>query len=165
MRAVVDGDESAAADRLRGEPAAQPRGRSQPDPAQTPSGISSGARACPSRHSDGRDRKEAGVGHGVCDPRRRASGRVRRDGGVAGRDAPVSRLTGIAVGAIRGYQYVLSPWVGSACRFAPTCSEYARLAIIDHGVARGSWLALRRLLRCQPFHRGGYDPPPPVRSV
>ena len=76
----------------------------------------------------------------------------------------MSSLTGIAVAAIRGYQWLLSPWVGAACRFAPTCSEYARLAVIDHGVFRGSWLAVRRILRCQPFHRGGYDPPPPARS-
>jgi putative membrane protein insertion efficiency factor len=76
----------------------------------------------------------------------------------------MSRMAGIAVAGIRGYQWLLSPWVGRACRFAPTCSEYARLAVIDHGVCRGSWLAVRRILRCQPFHRGGYDPPPPVRS-
>ena len=76
----------------------------------------------------------------------------------------MSSLTGIAVAAIRGYQWLLAPWVGAACRFAPTCSEYARLAVIDHGVFRGSWLAVRRILRCQPFHRGGYDPPPPARS-
>ena len=75
----------------------------------------------------------------------------------------MSPLTGMAVRAIRGYQWLLSPWVGQACRFAPTCSEYARLAVIDHGVLRGSWLAVRRILRCQPFHRGGYDPPPPAR--
>ena len=72
-------------------------------------------------------------------------------------------LTGVAVGVIRGYQWLLSPWVGGACRFAPTCSEYARLAVTDHGVLRGSWLAVRRILRCQPFHPGGYDPPPQAR--
>ncbi len=70
----------------------------------------------------------------------------------------------LAVSVIKGYQWLLSPFVGSACRFSPTCSEYARLAMIDHGAFRGSWLALLRILRCQPFHPGGFDPPPPARS-
>ncbi len=58
------------------------------------------------------------------------------------------------------YQYLLSPWVGSSCRFYPTCSEYAKSAIETHGVLRGSWLAGRRLLRCHPWHPGGTDPVP-----
>lgn len=69
----------------------------------------------------------------------------------------------LAVVGIRGYQWVISPVIGSACRFAPTCSEYARLAVIDHGVIHGLWLAARRLVRCHPFHPGGFDPPPPAR--
>lgn len=73
-------------------------------------------------------------------------------------------LARAVVVAIRGYQWLVSPLVGQACRFAPTCSEYARLAVIEHGVFRGSWLAVLRILRCQPFHRGGYDPPPPARN-
>ncbi|MBI1848564.1 MAG: membrane protein insertion efficiency factor YidD [Candidatus Rokubacteria bacterium] len=68
-----------------------------------------------------------------------------------------------AVAAVIGYQRILSPALGGACRFAPTCSEYARLAIEEHGFARGAALAARRLLRCHPFHRGGYDPPPSRR--
>ena len=59
--------------------------------------------------------------------------------------------------AIRGYQYLLSPWIGNQCRFYPTCSEYARLAIVEHGSFRGSWLALRRTLKCHPWHAGGVD--------
>ncbi len=59
--------------------------------------------------------------------------------------------------AIRGYQYVLSPWVGNQCRFYPTCSEYARLAVIEHGVFAGGWLAVRRILKCHPWHAGGVD--------
>ncbi|UCD68499.1 MAG: membrane protein insertion efficiency factor YidD [Betaproteobacteria bacterium] len=59
--------------------------------------------------------------------------------------------------AIRGYQFLLSPWFGNQCRFYPTCSEYARLAIIEHGSFRGSWLALRRTLKCHPWHAGGID--------
>ena len=66
----------------------------------------------------------------------------------------------LAVRAVAMYQRWLSPFLPPACRFAPTCSEYARLALIEHGVGRGSWLALLRLVRCHPFNRGGYDPPP-----
>jgi hypothetical protein len=66
---------------------------------------------------------------------------------------------------IRAYQYVLSPWVGGSCRYWPTCSEYAREAIVTHGAAYGSWLALRRLARCHPYGRGGVDPVPPVPSA
>ncbi len=66
----------------------------------------------------------------------------------------------LVVGAVVTYQRWLSPLLPPACRFAPTCSEYARLAVMEHGVGHGSWLALRRLVRCHPFNRGGYDPPP-----
>ena len=61
---------------------------------------------------------------------------------------------------LRGYQLVVSPLVGPACRFAPTCSEYAREAIDVHGPGRGSWLAARRLCRCHPFGGSGFDPVP-----
>jgi putative membrane protein insertion efficiency factor len=66
----------------------------------------------------------------------------------------------VAAGVVVAYQRLVSPLLPSACRFAPTCSEYARLALLDQGLARGSWLALRRLASCHPFNRGGYDPPP-----
>jgi putative membrane protein insertion efficiency factor len=62
--------------------------------------------------------------------------------------------------AIRGYQLVLSPLWGPTCRFYPSCSEYAGVAISRHGVTRGAYLATRRLLRCHPFHPGGFDPVP-----
>jgi putative membrane protein insertion efficiency factor len=61
---------------------------------------------------------------------------------------------------IRAYQLVLSPWLGGRCRFYPSCSHYALEAVREHGSLRGSWLSLRRLLRCHPFHPGGYDPVP-----
>ncbi len=61
---------------------------------------------------------------------------------------------------IRVYQLTLSPLLGGGCRYVPTCSNYAAEAIRRHGVARGSWLGLKRLLRCHPFHRGGFDPVP-----
>jgi len=61
---------------------------------------------------------------------------------------------------IRGYQLIVSPVLGPACRFYPSCSQYASLAINRYGVVKGSYLAFRRLLRCHPFHPGGYDPVP-----
>jgi len=61
---------------------------------------------------------------------------------------------------IRGYQYLLSPLLGSHCRFHPTCSSYAYQAISRFGALRGGWLALRRLGRCHPWHEGGIDPVP-----
>ena len=61
---------------------------------------------------------------------------------------------------IRAYQVVISPWLPPACRFYPSCSHYALMAFEAHGFFRGTGLTLRRLLRCQPFSRGGYDPVP-----
>lgn len=61
-------------------------------------------------------------------------------------------------GLIFLYQRLLSPKLGANCRFRPTCSQYAREAVEIHGAFRGSSLALRRLLRCHPWHEGGYDP-------
>jgi len=54
----------------------------------------------------------------------------------------------------------LSPWWGGQCRFTPTCSEYAMDAIREHGSLRGSWLAMRRVTKCHPWHHGGFDPVP-----
>jgi putative membrane protein insertion efficiency factor len=69
-------------------------------------------------------------------------------------------------GAVRGYQYTLRPFIGAQCRFHPHCSAYAVEALETHGAARGSWLAAKRILRCNPWHPGGYDPvPPPAGSV
>jgi putative membrane protein insertion efficiency factor len=61
---------------------------------------------------------------------------------------------------IRVYQLVLSPVIGPACRFYPTCSAYALEAIARHGLFKGAFLAVRRFLRCHPFHPGGVDPVP-----
>ena len=64
------------------------------------------------------------------------------------------------VALIRAYQLVISPALPPACRFTPTCSQYALEAIRRHGAARGSWLAVRRLARCHPFNPGGFDAVP-----
>jgi uncharacterized protein len=61
---------------------------------------------------------------------------------------------------IRAYQLILSPFVGPACRFAPSCSDYALTAIVRYGLLKGSILAIRRLLRCHPWGGSGYDPVP-----
>jgi putative membrane protein insertion efficiency factor len=61
---------------------------------------------------------------------------------------------------VRGYQYALRPLLGAHCRFYPSCSEYAWSAFERHGALKGSWLALRRIVRCHPYHPGGYDPIP-----
>jgi putative membrane protein insertion efficiency factor len=61
---------------------------------------------------------------------------------------------------IRLYQYLFRPMLGSNCRFAPSCSEYALEAVQKYGALKGGWLALRRISRCHPYHPGGYDPVP-----
>ncbi|HEX6580608.1 MAG TPA: membrane protein insertion efficiency factor YidD [Actinomycetota bacterium] len=66
--------------------------------------------------------------------------------------------------AIRTYQLTLSGWLGGQCRFSPTCSRYAEEAIRSLGVMRGSLLATRRVLRCNPFGRGGLDPVPQPKT-
>lgn len=66
----------------------------------------------------------------------------------------------IALALLRSYKDRVSPLMPPSCRFIPTCSEYAYEAIERHGVPRGIWLGVRRLLRCHPFSRGGYDPVP-----
>jgi len=71
----------------------------------------------------------------------------------------------ILIGFIKVYRYVLSPFIGQHCRFTPTCSEYATEAIEQHGALKGSWLAIRRLSRCHPFHTGGFDPVPDNKKV
>ncbi len=63
---------------------------------------------------------------------------------------------------IRGYQLLLSPWLGQTCRFQPTCSQYGIQAIKTHGVLKGIWLLCKRIIRCHPACRGGVDPVPPA---
>lgn len=61
---------------------------------------------------------------------------------------------------VRAYQYCISPFLGSNCRFTPTCSQYAVEALRRYGAIKGSWLTVRRIGRCHPYHKGGYDPVP-----
>ena len=65
-----------------------------------------------------------------------------------------------AAATLSAYKRFVSPLLPPACRFHPTCSEYAREAILRHGLPRGTWLTIRRLARCHPFHPGGFDPVP-----
>ncbi|HWI25811.1 MAG TPA: membrane protein insertion efficiency factor YidD [Stellaceae bacterium] len=74
-------------------------------------------------------------------------------------------LTAVLRGLIRAYQLLISPLLPPSCRYLPSCSSYAAEAIEIHGALRGSWLALRRLLRCHPWGGSGYDPVPPARTV
>ena len=64
------------------------------------------------------------------------------------------------MGAVRFYQQAISPYLPPSCRYVPTCSTYAIQAIEKYGAAKGSYLAAKRILRCNPFHKGGYDPVP-----
>jgi len=72
----------------------------------------------------------------------------------------VSVSSSLAVGAVRVYQWTLRPVLGSNCRFEPSCSDYALEAFRRHGTIRGGGLAARRILRCHPWHAGGFDPVP-----
>ena len=72
-------------------------------------------------------------------------------------------IRGLLIGLLKGYRLLLSPWLGSACRFEPTCSRYGIEALERHGAAAGSDLPLRRLARCHPWCAGGCDPVPADR--
>lgn len=63
---------------------------------------------------------------------------------------------------VRGYRLLLSPWIGSACRFEPSCSAYSLQALQNHGAAAGTYLTVARLVRCHPWCAGGCDPVPEV---
>ncbi|HJD62504.1 MAG TPA: membrane protein insertion efficiency factor YidD [Rickettsia endosymbiont of Degeeriella rufa] len=69
-------------------------------------------------------------------------------------------MTSILLLLLKFYQYFISPILGNNCRFYPTCSEYAKDAITSHGNIKGLWLAVKRIIKCQPLCDGGYDPVP-----
>jgi uncharacterized protein len=68
--------------------------------------------------------------------------------------------TRVLIGTVKGYRLLFSPWLGSSCRFSPTCSEYSLRALEEHGGAAGVFLTLSRLARCHPWCAGGHDPVP-----
>ena len=76
-----------------------------------------------------------------------------------------SLIGGAVLAALRVYQVVLRPLVATQCRFVPSCSAFSMEAIERHGAVQGTWLTIRRLARCHPWHPGGCDPVPNVRSV
>jgi putative membrane protein insertion efficiency factor len=73
-------------------------------------------------------------------------------------------LTRAFIGLIQAYRWLLSPVLGSHCRFWPSCSAYGVEALRSHGGLRGGWLLVKRICRCHPWHRGGVDPVPPVEK-
>lgn len=84
---------------------------------------------------------------------------------TAAADAPVSLPAQALRGAVIAYQWTLRPFIGAHCRFHPSCSHFALEALATHGALRGTALAGARILRCNPWHPGGYDPVPPPRSA
>ena len=70
-------------------------------------------------------------------------------------------MRAMLIGLVKGYRLLLSPWLGSACRFTPTCSQYSLQALQVHGAGVGTYLTLRRIARCHPWCDGGHDPVPP----
>lgn len=74
---------------------------------------------------------------------------------------PLSPISKLLIGLIQGYQFLISPLLGSHCRFKPTCSQYGIEAIRRFGMLKGSWLTLKRILKCHPLTPGNEDPVPP----
>ncbi|MDB5749942.1 MAG: rane protein insertion efficiency factor YidD [Ramlibacter sp.] len=72
-------------------------------------------------------------------------------------------IRALLIGLVKGYRLLLSPWLGSACRFTPTCSAYSLQALERHGAGAGSYLTVARLARCHPWCAGGHDPVPTAR--
>jgi len=86
------------------------------------------------------------------------------DGIVAARIVYSRPMKRVLLALISAYRLLLSPLLGASCRFYPTCSTYAAEAIETHGALRGTWLAVKRILKCHPWHPGGVDPVPPAKS-
>ena len=104
----------------------------------------------PRESGAGEDPTEAPAGGPEAEPEDRETLPARRPGWAAS--------MGLAL--VGFYQDAISPALPPSCRFRPTCSEYTRIAIRRHGLLKGSWLGLKRILKCHPFHPGGHDPVP-----
>lgn len=74
-------------------------------------------------------------------------------------------MQNILIRCVQAYRLMLSPWLGSSCRFEPTCSAYALKALTVHGASHGGLLTLKRLVRCHPWCAGGHDPVPPDETL
>lgn len=103
------------------------------------------------------------LGAAVAEGGRNPAARIGRGGWARAGWAPARAALGRGSTAAlivlwRAYQAAVSPWLPPACRYSPTCSQYALEAVARHGAVRGVWMAARRLARCHPFHAGGYDP-------
>ena len=70
----------------------------------------------------------------------------------------------LLIALLRAYRFAISPLYGQVCRYHPSCSAYALEAVTEHGSIKGSWLAVKRIGRCNPWSRGGYDPVPPRKT-
>jgi len=84
--------------------------------------------------------------------------------GTPRRRGPSRWATVLLVALVKGYRLSISPLIGPRCRHLPTCSSYALEAVEVHGPVRGSWLAVKRIVRCHPWGTSGYDPVPPARK-
>lgn len=73
-------------------------------------------------------------------------------------------LSRVLIFILKAYQWTMSPFLGSNCRFYPSCSQYSQEAVRQHGAQRGLYMTLKRLGKCHPYHPGGYDPVDPVSS-
>lgn len=85
--------------------------------------------------------------------------------GAGAKESPRGLPKTLLIGLVNFYIAMLSPFFGGACKFYPSCSQYAREAIARHGARRGAWLALKRLGRCRPLTQGGYDPVPDEEEI
>lgn len=164
-------DRGGAARRLRRGaicwPGCRTQSSSSPAPAPRSRSTSAASARVPAGRACHRRGEHCRRSRPRCPPRSRVGARARprwRPTAALGlrRGLP---MRGLLLSLIRGYQRVVSPMLMPRCRFAPSCSDYAREAIAVHGAARGSWLAVRRVSRCHPFHPGGYDPVPLQEST
>lgn len=134
---------------------------SQSGQASRPRSVPGLLRACSTgsrgRHPGHGGHPRAFAGGSVCGDFRPVRQKRRPRQGCAG-------VKWLLLGLIGAYRYLISPVLGSNCRFEPSCSSYAAAAIREHGAWRGGWLGLKRILRCHPWHPGGFDPVPPRRS-